>query len=91
MTKEEMIKKYKEELGCVSGTTKVSIEIPLAFVNDFKLKGMFDSENKIVECFERVLSEVRCGNVPTIGKYDYEILEMFKIAFANAEVSEVEK
>ncbi len=86
MTKEEMLKKY-EDLGVKAETAKVTIEVPLAFVKDFNERG-FLAETKIVECFSRVLSEVRLGNVPTIGNYDKEILEMFEIAFAKAEVSE---
>ena len=87
MTKEEMLKKYEEDLKVKAETAKVTIEVPLAFVKDFNERG-FLAETKIVECFSRVLSEVRFGNVPTIGNYDKEILEMFEIAFARAEVSE---
>lgn len=85
MRRSEMLEKYKE-LGYTSGTTNVKIEIPLAFVDDFTTEGILGDENKIVECFNRVLSEVRYSNVPTIGRYDREILEMFAVAFSRAEI-----
>lgn len=79
-----MLKKYDEQGMMEQGTCKIILEIPKVFESDLIANG-FLSENKITECFDRVLSDVKQGNTKTIGRYDREILEMFAVAFANAE------
>ena len=89
MTREEMIKEYENQGMMERGTIKITLEIPKVFERDLYERG-FLSENKITECFDRVLSDVNQGNTKTIGRYDKETLEMFKVAFANVEISESE-
>ena len=89
MTREEMLQKYEEQGMMERGTCKITLEIPKVFERDLLEKG-FLSENKITECFDRVLSDVKQGNTKTIGRYDREILEMFAVAFANAESEDKE-
>ena len=89
MTREEMLKKYEDQGMMAIGTIKITLEIPKVFEKDFYERG-FLSENRITECFDRVLSDVNQGNTKTIGSYDKETLEMLTVAFANVEVTESE-
>ena len=85
-----MIDEYKK-LGCKKGTFKVELELPNEFKRDFVQKGMCGNPNKMAECFDRILSAIKCKNVCTIATYEREICEVMKIAVGNAKIeSEVE-
>jgi len=80
-----MFDEYKK-LGCKKGTFKVELELPDEFKRDFTEKGMFDNKNKMSECFDRILSAIRCKDVSSIATYEREICEVMKIAMGNARI-----
>ena len=84
-----MFDEYKK-LGCKKGTFKVELELPDEFKRDFTEKGMFDNKNKMSECFDRILSAIRCKDVSSIATYEREICEVMKIAMGNAKIESEE-
>ena len=80
-----MFDEYKK-LGYKKGTFKVELELPDELKRDFTEKGMFDNKNKMSECFDRILSAIRCKDVSSIATYEREICEVMKIAMGNAKV-----
>ncbi len=79
-----------EKNGWNHGTFKVEIELPVEFKRDFTEIGMFENKNKMAECFDRILSAIRCKDVSSIWDYEREIIEVMKVAMGNAKISEVE-
>lgn len=65
---------------------KIMIEIPSEFETDVNTKGTFGESNKFVEFFRRVNSAITCHQVPTCGRYEKEIAEMFANAFEELEI-----
>jgi len=84
-----MFDEYKK-LGYKKGTFKVELELPDEFKRDFTEKGMFDNKNKMSECFDRILSAIRCKDVSCIATYEREICEVMKIAMGNAKIESEE-
>ena len=75
-----------ENMGWNKGTFKVELELPVEFKRDFTEKGMFDNKNKMSECFDRILSAIRCKDITSLATYEREICEVMKIAMGNAKV-----
>lgn len=84
-----MIDEYKK-LGCKKGTFKVELELPDEFKRDFIEKGMLGNPNKMVECFDRILSAIQFQSFATIATYEREICEVMKIAMGNAKIESEE-
>jgi hypothetical protein len=84
-----MFDEYKK-LGCKKGTFKVELELPNEFKRDFTEKGMCGNPNKMAECFDRILSAIRCKDVSCIATYEREICEVMKIAMGNAKIESEE-
>lgn len=84
-----MIDEYKN-LGYKKGTFKVELELPDEFKRDFTEVGMFENKNLMAECFDRILSAIRCKDVSCIATYEREICEVLKIAMGNAKIEREE-
>lgn len=69
---------------------KVELELPDEFKRDFTEKGMFDNKNKMSECFDRILSAIRCKDITSLATYEREICEVMKIAMGNAKIESEE-
>ena len=84
-----MIDEYKN-LNWDNGTFKIELELPVEFKRDFVQKGMCGNPNKMAECFDRILSAIRCKDITSIATYEREICEVLKIAFGNAKIESEE-
>lgn len=75
-----------ENMEWNKGMFKVELELPVEFKRDFTEKGMFDNKNKMSECFDRILSAIRCKDITSLATYEREICEVMKIAMGNAKI-----
>lgn len=85
-----MIDEYKN-LGYKKGSFKVELELPDEFKRDFTEKGMCGNPNKMAECFDRILSAIRCKDTFSIATYEREICEVMKVAMGNAKIESEEQ